>query len=122
MNRGLKFTRLLQILEKCSENIMYRDEINSVVQRFKQIESIVIPLQFHPIQVFDETKHAVDVVAEEYLEKATGDIQDFVPVDGIADGNCLYHSILLLINNPSVTTRGALLTLVLSNAWVLALN
>ncbi len=37
MNRGVKFARLLQILEKCSENIMYHDEINSVVQRIKQV-------------------------------------------------------------------------------------
>jgi hypothetical protein len=65
----------------------------------------MIPLQFHPIQVFDETKHVVDVVANEYLEKATGDIQHLVPVDILADGNCLYHSIILLINNSSVTTN-----------------
>jgi hypothetical protein len=63
----------------------------------------MIPLQFHPIQVFDETKHVVDVVAKEYLEKATGDIHHLVPVDVIADGNCLYHSIVLLMNNSTVT-------------------
>ncbi len=64
----------------------------------------MIPLQFHPIQVFDETKHVVDVVAKEYLEKATGNVHHFVPVEVIADGNCLYHSIVLLMNNPAVTT------------------
>jgi hypothetical protein len=37
MNRGLKFARLLQLLGKCSESIMYYDEINSVVQRIKQV-------------------------------------------------------------------------------------
>ena len=37
MTRGLKFTRLLQRLERCSESIMYHDEINSVVQRIKQV-------------------------------------------------------------------------------------
>jgi hypothetical protein len=69
------------------------------------MESIMIPLQFHPIQYFDETKHVIDAAAKEYLEKATGDIQHLVPVDVLADGNCLYHSIILLINNPSVTTN-----------------
>ncbi|CAF3819577.1 unnamed protein product [Rotaria sordida] len=64
----------------------------------------MIPLQFHPTQVFDETKHVIDVEAKKYLEKATGDIHHLVPVDVIADGNCLYHSIILLMNNPSVTT------------------
>ncbi len=37
MNRGLKFTRLLQRLEKCSESTMNHDEINSIVQRIKQV-------------------------------------------------------------------------------------
>jgi hypothetical protein len=64
----------------------------------------MILFQFQPIQVFDETKHVVDVIAKEYLEKATGDIHHLVPIDVIADGNCLYHSIVLLMNNPSVTT------------------
>jgi hypothetical protein len=64
----------------------------------------MIPLQFHPTQVFDDRKHVVDVKAKKYLEKATGDIHHLVPADVIADGNCLYHSIVLLMNNPSVTT------------------
>ena len=63
----------------------------------------MIPLQFQPTQVFDETKHVVDVAAKEYLQKATGNIHHLVPVDVLADGNCLYHSIVLLMNNPSVT-------------------
>ncbi|CAF4042047.1 unnamed protein product [Rotaria sordida] len=67
------------------------------------MDSIMIPFQFHPIQVFDEAKHIVDVVANEYLKKATGDIHHLVPVDVLADGNCLYHSIVVLMNNPLVT-------------------
>jgi hypothetical protein len=47
----------------------------------------------------------VDVAAKQYLEKATGNINHLVPVDVIADGNCLYHSIILLMNNSSVTTN-----------------
>ena len=61
------------------------------------------PLQFHPIQVFDETKHTVDVVAKEYLQKATDDMHNLVPVDVLGDGNCLYSSIVVLMNNPLVT-------------------
>ncbi|CAF1161335.1 unnamed protein product [Rotaria sordida] len=67
------------------------------------MDSIMIPFQFHPIQVFDETKHIVDVVANEYLKKATGDIHHIIPVDVLADGNCLYHSIVVLMNNRLVT-------------------
>ncbi|CAF1457668.1 unnamed protein product [Rotaria sp. Silwood1] len=64
----------------------------------------MIPLQFYPTQVFNETKHIVDVVAKAYLEKATGNVHHLVPVEVIADGNCLYNSIVLLMNDPSVTT------------------
>ncbi|CAF3302317.1 unnamed protein product [Rotaria sp. Silwood2] len=103
MTRGLKFARLLQRLERCSESIMYHDEINSVVQQIKQMESIMMPLQFHPIQVFDETKHTADTVAKEYLQKATEDTHHLVPVNVLGDGNCLYQSIVVLMNNPLVT-------------------
>ena len=67
------------------------------------MDSIMIPFEFHPIHVFDETKHMVDVVAKEYLGKATGDIHHLIPVDVPGDGNCLYHSIVVLMNNSLVT-------------------
>ncbi|CAF4274931.1 unnamed protein product [Rotaria sordida] len=62
------------------------------------------PIQFHPNQVFDETKHIVDATAKKYLEKTTSDVHHFIPVEGAAERNCLYHSTLLLMNNPTVTT------------------
>jgi hypothetical protein len=37
MNRALKFKRLLKLLEKCSESIMYYDEIDFVVKRIQQV-------------------------------------------------------------------------------------
>lgn len=63
------------------------------------------PISFHPIQVFDETKHEVDVVAKEYLRKATDDVRHLIPVNVGNDGNCLYHSMVLLMNNPSITAN-----------------
>ncbi len=63
------------------------------------------PVQFHPNQVFDGRKHVVDVVAKEYLAKATADVHHLLPTEVIGDGNCLYRSILLLMNNPTVTTN-----------------
>lgn len=67
------------------------------------MDSIMRPLQFYPVYVFDETKHVVDAVAKEYLDKATADTHQLVPGDVPGDGNCLYHSIVLLMNNPLVT-------------------
>ena len=65
----------------------------------------MIPFEFHPTHVFDETKHMVDMVAKEYLGKATGDIHHLIPVDVLADGNCLYNSIVVLMNNSLVTAN-----------------
>jgi hypothetical protein len=39
MSRGLKFDRLLQRLETCSNSVMNRDEINSLAQQIKQVSS-----------------------------------------------------------------------------------
>ncbi|CAF4308446.1 unnamed protein product, partial [Rotaria sordida] len=62
------------------------------------------PIQFHPNQVFDETKHIVDSTAKKYLAKTTSDVHHLIPVEDAVEGNCLYHSTLLLMNNPTVTT------------------
>jgi hypothetical protein len=76
------------------------------------------PISFHPIQVFDETKHEVDVVAKEYIRTATDDVCHLIPVDVGKDGNCLYHSMVLLMNNPSITAselRGMHISFVISS-------
>ncbi|CAF3859271.1 unnamed protein product [Adineta steineri] len=104
MNRGLKFKRLRQLLEKCSESVMYYDEINFVVKKIQQIESLLTAFQFHPIQVFNKRKHVVDLIAKSYLDKAADDVHHLLPVDVPGDGNCLYYSILVLMNNSSITT------------------
>ena len=64
----------------------------------------MIPLQLQSTQTFNKEKHVVDVIAKEYFDKANSDVRHLVPVKVTADGNCLYHSIVLLMNNPSVTT------------------
>jgi hypothetical protein len=74
----------------------------------------VAPIQFYPNQIFDEKKHIIDHMAKRYLEHATGDVHHLIPAYTIPDGNCLYHSIVLLMDNPAVTTdelRGAMICL-----------
>ncbi|CAF1131041.1 unnamed protein product [Adineta ricciae] len=104
MSRGQKFGRLLRLLERCSERVAYYEEIGSAVHRIRRIESIMTPLEFRPYGVFDDRIHVVDLVAKQYLEKAATDVQHLIPVDVDGDGNCLYHSILLLMNNSTLTT------------------
>ncbi|CAF3675024.1 unnamed protein product, partial [Adineta steineri] len=103
MSRSQKFSQLLQHLEKCSQSTMFYDEIATLVQSIRQVESLMAPYEFRPNQVFDPKKHILDVEAKEYLQQATSDVHHLVPAKVIADGNCLYHSIVLLMNNPAVT-------------------
>jgi hypothetical protein len=60
-------------------------------------------LNFNPRQTFNETKHRLDAAASEYLSKAANDVRHLVPADVAADGNCLYHSIVLLMDTTVVT-------------------
>lgn len=48
---------------------------------------------------FDESKHTIDPIAKKYLEKASKTVQSFIPVDTLKDGNCLFHSIVSLVND-----------------------
>ncbi|CAF4264284.1 unnamed protein product, partial [Adineta steineri] len=103
MARPQKFGRLLQVLERCSESIVYDDEIVNTVQRIRRMESLMSPLEFRPYGVFDDRIHVVDLIAKEYLEKASADAQRLIPVDVDADGNGLYHSVILLMNGSTLT-------------------
>jgi hypothetical protein len=60
-------------------------------------------LEFYPNQIFDENKHRSDAVAMEYVEKAANDVRHLVPADVLADRNCLYNSIVLLMDSAVVT-------------------
>ena len=60
-------------------------------------------LEFYPNQLFDKEKHQSDAVAMEYVRKAGNDVRHLVPADVAADGNCLYHSIVLLMDSTAVT-------------------
>ncbi|CAF1185962.1 unnamed protein product [Adineta steineri] len=103
MTRSQKFGRLLQALERCSESIVYHDEIVNAVQRIRRIDSTMSLLEFRPYGVFDDRIHVVDSIAKEYLEKASADVQHLIPVDVDGDGNCLYHSVILWMNDSTLT-------------------
>ena len=60
-------------------------------------------LNFNPKQTFDETEHQLDAAALEYLGKTANGVRHLVPADVPADGNCVYHSIVLLMDTTVVT-------------------
>ena len=61
------------------------------------------PLQIIPSIEFDDIKHTVDVVAQEYLKQASKSVQHLIPIKTLADGNCLFNSIVSLILDSDVS-------------------
>ena len=55
-----------------------------------------------PEQSFDGARHRLDLAAQSYLKKVNGCPSDVSPAAVTADGNCLYHSIVLLMNDPTI--------------------
>lgn len=55
------------------------------------------PLQLTLPLEFDANKHTIDEVAQKYLEKASKTVQHMIPVNTLADGNCLFNSIVSLM-------------------------
>ena len=64
--------------------------------------ALVTSLRFAPNQVFDGARHRLDLVAHSYLKKVDNCPSDLSPVAVTADGNCLYNSMVLLINDPTI--------------------
>ena len=65
-----------------------------------------------PEQSFDGARHRLDLPAQSYLKKVTGCPSDVLPAVVSADGNCLYHSMVLLMNDSTIGVaelRGSLL-------------
>lgn len=70
------------------------------------------PLRFTLEQAFDGARHRLDFTAQSYLKKVNDCPSDVLPAAVPADGNCLYHSVLLLMNDPTIGVaelRGLLL-------------
>lgn len=52
---------------------------------------------------FDENKHAIDYVAQKYLEQASKSVQHLVPIETPTDGNCLFHSVVSIISGSEIS-------------------
>ena len=70
---------------------------------FFQYQQLMAPLALTPLIEFDEKKHRIDRVAQQYLAKASKSVQHLVPIETLADGNCLFHSIVCLLLNSCVS-------------------
>lgn len=65
---------------------------------------MTIPIEFDPNNMFYSEKHIVDDIAKQYLERATANVRHLIPVK-IDNDDCLYSSIGLLMNNPTITSK-----------------
>ena len=71
----------------------------------------MVPLRIIPSIEFDDTKHIIDVVAQKYLKQASKSVQHLVPVQILADGNCLFSSIASIMPDSHISAvelRGSL--------------
>ena len=70
---------------------------------FSQYQQLMAPLALTPLIEFNETKHKIDHVAQQYLAKASKGVQHLVPIETFGDGNCLFNSIVCLLPNSCVS-------------------
>jgi hypothetical protein len=119
MSRAKMFTYLLSLLGKAASAHDYYDQIKLLCHQIGtvgfisidenlysihfQLKWLLAPVQFDPITYFDPAAHKIDFSAKMYLLKADSDVRDMIPVDVLADGNCLYNSIECLAGTTSMT-------------------
>ena len=61
------------------------------------------PLQLILPSEFDDSKHTIDTVAQKYLAQASKSVQHLIPVETLADGNCLFNSIISLAPDSDIS-------------------
>ncbi len=122
MSRNVMFDTLLTLLGNATKFSNYYDQLKIISQEVETVSAIVkqsrlyslfltqlewflTPVEFNPITLFDPTVHKIDQHAKVYLENGCVDIQGMVPIDVIADGNCLYHSIICLNGTTNLTVN-----------------
>ncbi|CAF2144359.1 unnamed protein product [Rotaria magnacalcarata] len=97
------FETLLTLFGKASMTSNYYDQIRTICQQIETLEWLLTPIQFTPITHFDPKVHRVDQKAKLYLQQASLDVQNMIPIEVAADGNCLYNSIICLSGNTAST-------------------
>lgn len=115
--RTRKFEDILGCLTVASNAPDYMNEITTVVKSFYSIPVSIFLTSEHDIVMltvlnyqqlmaslslellfeFDGMKHKIDHLAQQYLTKASKQVQHLVPIETLGDGNCLYNSILRLL-------------------------
>ena len=64
---------------------------------------LVPPLQLFLPAEFDEHKHIIDGIAQQYLKQASKSVQHLIPLRSLADRNCLFNSVVSLVPDSGIS-------------------
>ncbi|CAF1646138.1 unnamed protein product [Rotaria magnacalcarata] len=101
--RSHRFEQLLSHLTLASKAENYEERISTTVVAICADEKLMAPLQLILPREFDERKHIVDSMAQKYLQQASKSVQHLVPIKSVADGNCLFNSIISLLPDSNLS-------------------
>ncbi|CAF3344902.1 unnamed protein product, partial [Rotaria socialis] len=101
--RAHRFEQLLSHLTLASKAENYEERISTTVVAICADEKLMAPLQLILPREFDERKHIVDSMAQKYLQQASKSVQHLVPIKSVADGNCLFNSIISLLPDSNLS-------------------
>ncbi|CAM4986395.1 unnamed protein product [Rotaria socialis] len=104
IDRSTMFETLLTLLGKAPMVGNYYDQIKVICHQIETLEWLLTPIQFTPVTHFDLKVHRVDQEAKLYLQQASLDVQNMIPIEVAADSNCLYNSIICLSGNIALTS------------------
>ncbi|CAF1311364.1 unnamed protein product [Adineta ricciae] len=101
--RTQRFVKLLNQLTIASNAEDYEQQISDTITLFSMNQELMTPLQIIPAIEFDNKRQTIDLVAQEYLKQASKTVQHLVPLKTLADGNCLFHSIVSLMTDSNIS-------------------
>ncbi|CAF1321475.1 unnamed protein product, partial [Adineta steineri] len=102
-NRMEQFLQLLNRLTVASKAADYEKQISTIVAAICADENLLPPLQLFLPMEFDEHKHVIDSLAQEYLKQASKSVQHLIPLESLADGNCLFNSVLSIVPDSEIS-------------------
>ncbi|CAF1548564.1 unnamed protein product [Adineta steineri] len=81
----------------------YEEQISATVATICADEILVSPLRLLWPNEFDELKHTIDTIAQQYLKQASKSVQHLIPLSSLGDGNCLFNSVVSLVPDSGVS-------------------
>ncbi|CAF1213513.1 unnamed protein product [Adineta steineri] len=98
-----QFLQLLNRLTVASKAADYEKQISTIVAAICADKNLLPPLQLFLPMEFDEHKHVIDRLAQEYLKQASKSVQYLIPLESLADGNCLFNSVLSIVPDSEIS-------------------